>query len=109
MPNIHHSRPPWPSSVPAFVLEGLAVYAHLSPRLPTPHLVVYLRAEPELLLSRIVRRGRPFERGRQATDLTELTRRYDKPFRPYPGRYDFVQKAADEGALLDQVYGKLRP
>ena len=38
------------------------LYSHLSPRLPTPDLVVYLRADTDELLRRIARRGRPFER-----------------------------------------------
>lgn len=92
------------------------LYAHLSPRLPTPDLVVYLRAGPELLLSRIAKRGRPFERDMQAIYLTELTRRYDDYFRTYPGRlltvdasgYDFVERAEDEHALLERIYGELR-
>jgi len=92
------------------------LYAHLSPRLPTPDLVVYLRAGPELLLSRIARRGRPFERDMQAAYLAELTRRYDDYFRTYPGRlltvdasgYDFVESVQDEEALLDRIDGELR-
>ncbi|MEF2280325.1 deoxynucleoside kinase [Deinococcus sp. YIM 134068] len=87
------------------------LYAHLSPRLPTPDLVVYLRAEPELLLSRIEKRGRPFERAMQAAYLAELTTRYDEYFRTYPGRlltvdaggYDFVGNAEDELALMSRV------
>lgn len=87
------------------------LYAHLSPRLPTPDLVVYLRAEPGLLLSRIEKRGRPFERDMQAAYLAELTSRYDAYFRTYPGRvltvdasgYDFVGLAEDERAIVDRV------
>ncbi|GMA17104.1 deoxynucleoside kinase [Deinococcus metallilatus] len=84
------------------------LYAHLSPRLPTPDLVVYLRAEPELLLARIEKRGRPFERDMQAAYLRDLTDRYDEYFRTYPGRlltvdasrYDFVGNPQDEQAIL---------
>ncbi|MEW6421322.1 MAG: deoxynucleoside kinase [Deinococcota bacterium] len=87
------------------------LYAHLSPRLPTPNLVIYLRAEPELLLTRIEKRGRPFERDMQAAYLHDLTARYDEYFRSYPGhlltvdanRYDFVCRPADEQALLTQI------
>lgn len=87
------------------------LYAHLSPRLPTPDLVVYLRAEPELLLSRIEKRGRPFERDMQAAYLAELTARYDEFFRTYAGRlltvdasgYDFVTSAADEQEILERI------
>ncbi|WP_345466690.1 deoxynucleoside kinase [Deinococcus carri] len=87
------------------------LYAHLSPRLPTPDLVVYLRAEPDLLLARIEKRGRPFERDMQAAYLAELTARYDEYFRTYPGHlltvdasgYDFVQSPQDEQALLARI------
>lgn len=92
------------------------LYAHLSPRLPTPDLVVYLRAETELLLARIEQRGRPFERDMQAAYLAELTARYDEYFRTYPGRvltvdasrYDFVGNPDDERAILACIDEALR-
>lgn len=91
------------------------LYSHLSPRLPTPDLVVYLRAEPELLLARIEKRGRPFERDMQAAYLSDLTARYDEYFRTYRGRlltvdasgYDFVQCPHDEQAILERVHEAL--
>ena len=70
------------------------LYQHLSPRLPLPDLVVYLRAEPGELLRRIARRQRSFEAGMPADYLSELTRRYDEYFRSYPGRV--LQVGADE-------------
>ena len=87
------------------------LYAHLSPRLPTPDLVVYLRAEPDELLRRVAKRGRPYEHDLPAEYLAELTRRYDEYFRSYPhplltidaGKYDFVGRAGDEAALLERV------
>lgn len=87
------------------------LYAHLSPRLPTPDLVVYLRADTDLLLTRIEKRGRPFERDMQAAYLAELTARYDEYFRTYPGpvltldasEYDFVGNPEDERAILARV------
>lgn len=93
------------------------LYAHLSPRLPTPDLVIYLRAEPELLLARIEQRGRPFERAMQADYLRELTARYDAYFRTYPGHvltvdashYDFVCRPDDEQALLAHIAAALPP
>ncbi len=91
------------------------LYSHLSPRLPTPDLVVYLRAEPGLLLSRIEKRGRPFERDMQAAYLADLTARYDEYFRTYPGhlltvdasRYDFVENPDDERALHAEIEAAL--
>lgn len=91
------------------------LYAHLSPRLPTPDLVVYLRADPDELLRRIDKRGRPFEQDMQAAYLAELTRRYDGYFRTYPhplltihaGSLDFVGRPEDEHSVLEQVHAAL--
>ena len=87
------------------------LYRHLKPRLAHPDLVVYLRAEPDLLLSRIAKRGRPFEQAMQASYLAELTSGYDEYFRTYEGRllvvdasqYDFVGSEQDERAILGRV------
>ena len=91
------------------------LYSHLSPRLPTPDLVVYLRAEPEVLLRRIEKRGRPFEQAMQAAYLQNLTGRYDDYFRGYAGnlltveadRIDFVGDPEHERHLLDQIHSAL--
>ncbi len=87
------------------------LYAHLSPRLAHPDLTIYLRAEPELLLARIARRGRPFERDMQAAYLEDLSARYDAYFRTYPGRlltvnaaeYDFVNRPEDREAIFARI------
>lgn len=87
------------------------LYGHLSPRLPTPDLVVYLRADTDELLRRIARRGRPFEHDIQAAYLSDLTARYDEYFRTYPhplltveaGGLDFVGRPEDEAALLERI------
>ncbi|WP_027482741.1 deoxynucleoside kinase [Deinococcus pimensis] len=91
------------------------LYRHLSPRLAHPDLVVYLRAEPDLLLSRIARRGRAFEQTMDPEYLRELTRRYDEYFRTYPGpvlridahAYDFVGNADDAAEVLGRVRAAL--
>jgi len=91
------------------------LYRHLKPRLAHPDLVVYLRAEPELLLSRIAKRGRPFEQDMRAEYLSELTRRYDAYFRTYEGRvlcidandFDYVNDPADEATVLRLVQDAL--
>ena len=87
------------------------LYGHLSPRLPTPDLVVYLRAEPIELLRRIALRQRPFEEAMPAAYLAELTRRYDEYFLSYPGRVltvradelDFVGNPEHEHDLLSRI------
>ena len=91
------------------------LYTHLSPRLPTPDLVVYLRAEPDVLLQRIEKRGRPFESAIQAAYLTDLTARYDEYFRTYTGnmliveagQLDFVTDPAHEQELMERIHAAL--
>ncbi len=91
------------------------LYSHLSPRLPTPDLVVYLRADTDELLRRIARRGRPFEQEMQAGYLAELTTRYDEYFRTYDhplltvqaGDIDFVGNAEHEELILARVHEAL--
>jgi deoxyguanosine kinase len=91
------------------------LYLHLSPRLPTPDLVVYLRAEPDVLLRRIAQRGRPFEQDMQASYLNELTRRYDDYFRSYQGKLliidadtiDFVGDPGHEQDLMNSIHQAL--
>jgi deoxyguanosine kinase len=87
------------------------LYGQLRPRLTTPDLVVYLRADPDLLLQRIAQRGRPFEREIQADYLRRLGSAYDELFSQYSGpvtridagSVDFVASAADRRAVLDQI------
>lgn len=87
------------------------LYGHLSPRLPTPDLVVYLRADTPELLRRIALRGRPFEADMRAAYLAELNTRYDEYFRTYPHPlltieaegYDFVGRPEDEASILALV------
>jgi deoxyguanosine kinase len=91
------------------------LYSHLSPRLPTPDLVVYLRADTDELLRRIARRGRPFEQDMQAAYLAELTARYDEYFRSYAhplltvqaGELDFVGNPEHEEQILARVHEAL--
>lgn len=87
------------------------LYAQLRPRLTTPDLVVYLRAEPELLLERIAKRGRSFERGMEAEYLRRLGQAYDDFFTHYQGRFelieaetvDFVGRPNDREAVVEQI------
>ncbi|GGL92410.1 deoxyguanosine kinase [Deinococcus aerolatus] len=91
------------------------LYSHLSPRLPTPDLVVYLRADTDELLRRIARRGRSFEQDMQAAYLAELTARYDEYFRSYAhplltvqaGDIDFVGNPEHEELILARVHEAL--
>lgn len=87
------------------------LFDQLRPKLPAPDLVVYLRAQPELLLERIARRGRPFEAPIEPDYLRRIGEAYDELFAraSYPvhvveaGAIDFVASDADRRALLDTV------
>ncbi len=92
------------------------LFEQLSPRLPPPDLVVYLRASPELLLDRIAKRGRAFERAIDAGYLQRVSDAYDGHFRhaPYPvhvveaAELDYVASEADRAALVSRVIGLAR-
>ena len=87
------------------------LFEQLKPRLPRPDLVVYLRADPELLLARIAKRGRSFEHAIDPDYLARIGEAYDELFRhaPYPvhvveaGDVDYVASEADRRALLGHL------
>jgi deoxyguanosine kinase len=56
------------------------VYQHLGPRVLRPDLVIYLQARLDVLLARIRKRGREFERKFDADYLAELSRTYNDFF-----------------------------
>jgi deoxyguanosine kinase len=90
------------------------LYTQLRPKLPEPDLTVYLRATPDLLLARIAKRGRPFERDIEAAYLRALGEAYDRYFERYAGplyvvearEYDFVENACDRERLLARLLGR---
>jgi deoxyguanosine kinase len=59
------------------------IYDHLGPRVMKPDLVIYLQARLEVLLARIKKRGRDFERKFDADYLAELSRTYNDFFHRY--------------------------
>lgn len=87
------------------------LYQQLQPKLSRPDLVVYLRAQPDLLLRRIAQRNRPFERAMEASYLRRLGEAYDRFFEHYPNPlhvidasdYDFVVSEADREALVRDI------
>lgn len=87
------------------------LYRQLRPKLTPPDLVVYLRAEPELLLGRIAKRARAFEAGIEAEYLARLNAAYEDYFSRYAGPlhvveaadYDFVTRPADRERLLRDI------
>lgn len=87
------------------------LYAQLKPQLRTPDLTVYLRADADLLLERIAKRGRSFEQGMDPEYLRRLNRHYDEYFLQYPSplmvldgaEFDYVNKHADRDRVTRLV------
>jgi deoxyguanosine kinase len=84
----------------------------LAEKIPPPDLVVYLRAPTPVLMDRIARRGRPYEREMDPAYITSLNAAYDEFFaapRPWPvlpldtAPLDFVNNAADLRCALERI------
>jgi deoxyguanosine kinase len=90
------------------------VYEALGPRVTKPDLVVYLQARLDVLLARIRKRGRDFERQFDAGYLGELVQAYNDFFLHYretpllvvnTSDIDFVHDPADLEGLLGAIQG----
>jgi deoxyadenosine/deoxycytidine kinase len=88
------------------------IYQLLDKRLPTPDLVVYLQASPEVLRERIQRRKREFELGIRGEYLEALNQAYNRFFFHYnqspllvvnTSQIDFVESAVDFNHLLEKI------
>jgi len=88
------------------------VYDMLRPRVVRPDLVIYLQARLDVLLTRIKKRGREFERAFDADYLARLSSTYNDFFFHYEetpllvvntSDIDLVDNAADQDAILDLV------
>ena len=84
----------------------------LDPDLPTPDLVIYLQATPEILLKRIKQRGTPMEKGLTEDYLWRLTECYLRFFHTYDQapvmiinseHLDFAHREADLDLLLARI------
>jgi deoxyadenosine/deoxycytidine kinase len=53
------------------------LYEHLRPQAPIPDLVIYLQAQPEVLIDRVKKRGVPMESGISETYLYRLCESYE--------------------------------
>jgi deoxyadenosine/deoxycytidine kinase len=88
------------------------VYEQISPRVLKPDLVIYLQARQDVLLGRIKKRGRDFERRFDAEYLSELSSAYSDFFHRYDetpllvintSDIDFVESEADFDELLRAI------
>jgi len=88
------------------------LYALLDAEIPRPDLVVYLEARPEVLLKRIRKRSRPFERGITPEYLGSLTEAFRAFFHEYTdapllvvncSEIDFVEHRGELADLLKEI------
>jgi deoxyguanosine kinase len=88
------------------------VFEALGPRVTKPDLVIYLQARNDVLMSRIRKRGREFERKFDPTYLEDLCSRYNEFFFHYvdtpllvvnTSDIDFVNNAEDLENLINVV------
>ncbi len=88
------------------------IYENLGPRVRKPDLVVYLRARIDVLLGRIKKRGREFERRFDAEYLEELCHTYNDFFFHYEetpllvvdtSEIDFVENDEDFEEILREA------
>ena len=90
------------------------IFDALRPRTPTPDLVVYLQARPEVLLERVKKRASPWERGMSDEYLAVLGESYARFFYHYSAapvltvnseNLNFVDREADFELLLSRMRG----
>jgi deoxyadenosine/deoxycytidine kinase len=88
------------------------IYAHLSPEVPAPDLVIYLHAPVDRLMARIRRRGAAFERGIDEGYLARVHDAYVRFFHDYhraplllvnTRKLNFVDRPADFALLLRRI------
>jgi deoxyguanosine kinase len=92
----------------------LQIFRLLDQRLPRPDLVIYLEARPEVLLRRLRKRQRDFERGISPEYLQKLTEAFRNYFYNYTeapllvvncSDIDFVEHGGDLADLIKEIRG----
>lgn len=88
------------------------VYEHVTIDAPTPDLVIYLQAPVDVLVKRVSKRGRDYERHMDAVYLDRITESYTRFFYDYTAapllivnaaELDLVSNESDYQLLLDQI------
>lgn len=91
------------------------LYANLAPKIPVPDLTIYLRAPLPVILERIRRRGRVFERQIDPEYLLRLGEFYERHFATYPHplwiieseQFNFAENETDQEWVVRQVQQRL--
>ncbi len=91
------------------------LYANLSPKIPTPDLTIYLRAPLPIILERIRRRGRVFEKQMDPEYLGRLSKFYEQHFATYAHplwildtqEFNFAERQADQDWVVRCVQERL--
>lgn len=90
------------------------IYQTLKPQTPTPDLVIYLQAAPEVLLDRVRGRDQQYERNITESYLSRLTQSYNEFFYHYDAspvlvvnseHLNFVNENEDFAMLLQRIEG----
>lgn len=94
------------------------VHAALSEKIPSPDLVLYLRASTDTLMQRIAHRDRPYERGMDRSYINELNQAYEAFFSESQwtnrllviesDQLDFVAKTEDLNFIQTRIRQTLR-
>ncbi len=88
------------------------IYGFLNEAIPKPDLVIYLQASTDVLIDRIKRRGRPYERNITWDYLRELNERYNSFFSYYSqspllvvntDSLDFINNEEDLLDLVEEI------
>lgn len=89
----------------------------LAGRIPTPDLIVYLRASADVLMERIALRDRTYERSMERAYIESLVSVYNQYFANYRATsvltlnadsLDFVHRASDLENIVEQIRARLR-
>jgi deoxyguanosine kinase len=93
------------------------VHEALAEKIPMPNLLVYLRADTDVLMQRIELRDRSYERNMERNYIEDLNHAYEEFFsRPYDGTpvltidtnpLDFVRNPGDLGIIENRIRQKL--
>jgi deoxyadenosine/deoxycytidine kinase len=93
-----------------------SVHRIIATKIPTPDLIVYLRADTDVLMERIALRDRPYERAMERDYIAQLGQAYDEFYAHYTlapvltldsNRLDFVRHPDDLRMIIDRIRAKL--